>query len=401
MKILMISATFPYPPTRGGTQGRTFNLLQEITQDNEISLITQRSDDVSDDEIEQLRNYVAELIIFQRPETETSGILGKIQRYTQFITEGTPPSVRYLYLSEIQDWIDRAVKENQFDVITCEHSVNEIYIRPEWKEKVRTILDIHSSVYRTLENQLETGTSEHPIRDRLNLPLLRRYEQRTLHKFSEIVVTTDEDEQQMKSFAPEANIHLIPNAVNLETFPYRNIDPQGHNLIFFGGLDYFVNIDGACFLAKEIFPHIQAKYPDATLTIVGSKPAPEVQALAEKSGVTVTGRVPSVVEYLHQATVAVIALKTGFGMKFKTLESMAGGIPVVASDRGLEGLQVESPIRALRANKLDEYIECISKLFDNPSLREELSKNARLMIEEEFTWQKAGQKYQQVLRMNK
>lgn len=397
MKILMISATFPYPPTRGGTQGRTFNLLKEITKNNEISLITQRSEDVTDDEIQKLRNYVEELIIFPRPHSETSGIVGKIKRYAQFITEGTPPSVRYLYLPEIQDWIDRAVENNLFDAITSEHSVNEIYIRPEWKGKIKTVLDIHSSVYRTLENQLETGTSEHPLRDRLYLPLLRRYEQQTLLKFSEIVVTTDEDEQQMKTFAPQANIHLIPNAVNLETFPYRNVDPQGHNLIFFGGLDYFVNIDGACFLAEEIFPQIKIKYPDATLTIVGSKPAQEVQALAEKPGITVTGRVPSVVEYLHKATVAVIPLRTGFGMKFKTLESMAAGIPVVASDRGLEGLQVESPLRALRANKVEEYVECIGKLFDNPSLRQELSKNARLMIEEEFTWQKAAQKYQQVL----
>jgi glycosyltransferase involved in cell wall biosynthesis len=398
MKILMISATFPYPPTKGGTHGRTFNLLQEVTKNNEITLITLKGEDVKEQEIEELKEYVKELKIFPCPNIETNSILGKITRFAQFLTKGTPPNVRYLYLKEIQDWIDEAVEKDEFDVITSEHSVNEIYIRPEWKGKVKTVLDIHSSVYRTVKNQLETNTSDNPFRDKLYLPLLRRYEKNTLQKFSQIVVTTDEDEQQMKDFAPTANINLIPNAVDLETFPYRNSDPCNHSLIFVGGLDYFVNIDGACFLAKEIFPKIQEKYPTATLTLVGSNPSQEVKALTKNPAITVTGRVPSVAEYLHKATIAVIPLRTGFGMKFKTLESMAAGIPVIASDRGLEGLQVESPLCALRANTIPEYIENISKLFEDVSLRQEISKNARLMIENQFTWKIAGKKYEQIFR---
>ncbi len=397
MKILMISATFPYPPSKGGTQGRTFNLLKIIAQFHDVSLITQKSDDVKDQEIEELKEYVKELIIFSRPKTETGNFIGKIKRTIDFYLEGTPPNVRYLYLDDIQKWIDKAVENNQFDVITCEHSVNEIYIRPQWKQTITTILDIHSSVYKTLANQLETNTSDNSFRDKLFLPLLRKYEKRTLQKFSHIVVTTDEDQAQMRIFKPKANITVIPNAIDLETFPYRPFDPNNHNLVFVGGLDYFVNIDAACFLAREIFPKVQAKYPTATLTLVGSNPSPEVQALTENSAITVTGRVPSIAQYLHSAAIAIISLRTGFGMKFKTLEAMASGIPVVASDRGLEGLQIDQPLRALRANTIEEYIDQITKLFENPSLREEISKNARLMIENNFTWPKAAQQYQEIM----
>ncbi|ACK64400.1 glycosyl transferase group 1 [Rippkaea orientalis PCC 8801] len=396
----MICATFPYPPTRGGTQGRTFNLLKTLTQYHNITLITQKADDVTDDEITQLQRYVQELVIFSRPKEQGTGVLEKIQRFAQFVLEGTPPNVRSLYLSEIQNWIDQAVKTKKFDVITCEHSVNEIYIRPQWKKQLKTIIDIHSSVYKTCQNQLETNTSDHPLRDRLYLPLLRRYEQRTLAKFSQIVVTTDEDERQMREFSRQANITLIANGVDLETFPYRPRDPGGHHLMFVGGLDYFVNIDGAVFFSQEVFPILQQKYPDVTLTLVGSKPAPEVQKLTENPSIKVTGRVPSVAEYLHQATVAVIPLRTGFGMKFKTLEAMASGVPVVASDRGLEGMSVDTPdvpLRALRANTIDQYIITISRLFEQPELREELSKNGRQFIEENYTWERLGKQYEQLI----
>ena len=388
MNILMISSTFPYPPSKGGTQGRTFNLLKYLSKNHDITLIVQRTADVSDEEVGKLGKFVSELVVFTRPRDAKTGIIAKLQRLAQFLQQ------------EMQNWIDRAVKSQKFPVITSEHSVNEIYIRPQWKQQIRTVIDVHSSLYQTGKSQLEIGVSSQELRDRLYLPLLRRYEQKTVQKFSKIVVTTDDDQKQMEEFAPNGEIYLIPNAVDLDLFPYRTEEPSGHNLVFLGGLDYWVNIDAACFLAREILPRIQITYPETTLTLVGANPSLEVQELTKLKGVIVTGRVPSMTTYLHQATVAVIPLRTGFGMKFKTLESMAAGVPVVASDRGLEGLTVEGnnvPLAALRANSIEEYCTAISSLFESAELREKLSRNARKLIEDNYTWQQAAAKYEQVL----
>ena len=43
----------------------------------------------------------------------------------------------------MQQWIDQAVEKKQFDVISCEHSINEIYIRQEWQQP-RTVINCHS-----------------------------------------------------------------------------------------------------------------------------------------------------------------------------------------------------------------------------------------------------------------
>lgn len=51
MRILMISATFPYPPSLGGTQIRTFYLLRHLAQRHTVTLVTQRSPEVSDDDV--------------------------------------------------------------------------------------------------------------------------------------------------------------------------------------------------------------------------------------------------------------------------------------------------------------------------------------------------------------
>lgn len=412
MKILMLSSTFPYPPTRGGTQVRTFNLLKYLSQRHDVILGTVRSPDVTDAQIDALREQVTKLAVFETPGTVSTGLAGKISRFSRFVLSGTPPNVLSSYSRAMQNWADELVATGQCDAVTCEHSVNEIYVRPEWRQKLLTVVNIHSSVWGTCREMLATGTSQKPLRDRLNLPLLARYETRYCSKFSRIVTTTSTDQHQLLELLSQPRlggkadffvppIDVIPNGVDLAQFPYRAIDPGGHTLIFAGAMNNLPNIDAARFLSLQILPLLQQRYPDITLTLVGASPVPEVLALGKLPGIQVVGRVQRVAEYLHQAAVCVVPMRIGFGIKNKTLEAMAAGTPVVASDRGLEGLVIGGglePIRALRANKVQEYVEAITSLFENQELRQELSQGARKRIETEYTWDIIGRQYDRLLQ---
>ncbi len=72
----------------------------------------------------------------------------------------------------------------------------------------------------------------------------------------------------------------------------------------------------------------------------------------------------------------------------------------VSYSQRLEELAVdgaETPLRALRANKVEEYVEAIGRLFEDGQLRLKLSENGRSLIETEYTWEVQGQRYEQVL----
>jgi polysaccharide biosynthesis protein PslH len=405
MNVLMLSSTFPYPPSRGGTEIRTFNLLNYLAQRHSVTLITQRHPGVTDTEVEALRNLVHELVWFPLPEALAASnrlrqLVGKAQRLIVPYVKGTPQNVLHRYLPQIQAWVDDAVQAKRFDVVTCEHSVNEIYIRPEFRRSLGTVVNVHSSVYAWTRNHLEMGASSHPWRDRLNLSLLRRYEQRYCAKFAQVVVTTAEDGNEIQQLYPAAPIQIIPNGVDLDLFPVRQSDPSGYELVFVGTMDASHNIDAARFFALEVLPQLRQRYPEATFKIVGARPTSEVLALAHQPGVIVTGQVASIAELLHKATVCVVPLRTGFGIKNKTLEAMAAGVPVVSSDRGLEGLSVDVPnlsLRALRANQIEEYINAISRLFEDAELRRHLSQQGRSLVETDYTWERVGQRYEQAL----
>lgn len=383
-------------------QVRTFNLLKYLSRHHAITMITQGSQEVSDADLEKLRELVEELVVFPQPQVLDGdrGILGKVQNFSSFLQQGTPPNVLHLYSPEIQQWVDEGVTLSKFEVITCEHSVNEIYMRPEWRQQLRTVVNIHSSVYGTCLNQLETGTSENRLTAQLNLPLLRLYEQRYCSKFTDIVVTTTEDRRRIAAFNRSDQIAVIPNGVDLSEFPKRVSDPGGHRIVFVGAMDNRLNIDAVRFFSLEVFPEILRRYPEATLELVGANPLPEVVELGELPGISVTGYVPLIVDYLHKATVCVVPMRIGFGIKNKTLEAMAAGVPVVGSDRGLEGLAIDGanvPLRALRANEPTEYVYAVSRLFEDRQLRKQLSENGRSLIENKYTWERAGKLYEQVL----
>ncbi len=393
----MLSVTFPYPPSKGGTQVRTYNLLKYLQRDHQVTLLTQSRPDVDPAEITALREQVQELIVFPQPQGQlSSGIFAKVSRSFQAFSRGTPANVLYNYSPLMQDWIDRHL--TQFDIVTCEHSVNEIYLAKNLP--IPAVVNVHSSIYGTCQQQLATGTAVHPFRDRLNLPLLYNYERRYCQKFSSIVVTTNDDRAYLWQFAPDTPLEVIPNGVDLAKFPLRDGDPGGYKLIFTGAMDNLPNIDAAQFLSRSILPAIQQLYPETTLELVGDRPVPEILALAQLPGVVVTGKVPSMVDSLHKATICVIPMRTGLGIKNKTLEAMAAGIPVVGSNSALEGLRVDGddvPLRALRANSVSEYVAAISRLFADPSLRGELSKNGRSLIVTQFTWEIAGARYERIL----
>ena len=404
MNILMLSATFPYPPTRGGTSVRTFNLLKYLKQQgHQVTLATLRTGDVTDSEISDLKDWVDRLAVFPRPleGDQMSGPAGKAARWVNFVARGVPPSVMASHSSEMQAWVMEQITSGQFDAITCEHSVNEVYVPADIGRYIpKSVVNIHSSVYGTCVHQLAGGTAEKPWRDRLTLPLLKRYEHRYCQKFSHLVVTTAEDKKQMAALSGKSEISVISNGVDLDMFPPRPQDPGGHCLVFIGAMDNLPNIDAVTFLAKEILPLVRQRYPQVMLSLVGARPTPAVKALADLPNVKVTGKVPAMMPYLHNSTVCVIPMRTGYGIKNKTLEAMAAGIPVVASDRGLEGLTVEGdgvPLRALRANTADDYAEAIARLFESPQLRQTLSKNGRELIEQAYTWAIAGSRYEQVL----
>lgn len=382
---------------------RTFSFLKYLSRTHEITLVTQASEKILEEDIDALKQQVAQTIVFPAitHQENAKGFREKAKQLGVFFQQGTPPRILSHYSLEIQTWLDQAVESGEFDLLLCEGNADEIYIRPQWRDKLPTVINIHRSVSETYKHQIDIQANDNKgLRNQLNLPLLRRYEKQYCSKFAAIIVANPAEQQLLKSLKIDSPITVVPNGLNLQVFPKRPRNQTGERITFVGAMDKPANIDAATFFSLDVFPKIRQRYPAANLDLIGSRPTAEVLALNELPGVQVTGQVPCVLEHLHQTTVGVIPLRKSRGTKMRTLEALATGTPLVASDYGLEGLAVDGPglpLVAMRANEVDEYIYAIGRLFQEPKLREKLSNNGRALVEKEYTWEQMGRRYEQVL----
>lgn len=398
----MLSSTFPYPPIEGKAQMRTYSFIKYLNQRHDLTFVTQISDKVQEEDIASLKQQLDKCVIFADVNQEASspGFLQKAKNLGVFFQQGTPPRFLSHYSGELQQYLDQSVESGDFDLLICEGNNNEIYIRPQWKEQLPTVIHIHRSVSGVYQHQVETQSTESGLRNQINLPLLRRYEKQYCGKFSAIITANKTEQNILKKLNLETPIKVVPNGLDLMVFPKRTSNSGGQRIVFVGAMDKPGNIDAARFFSLEVFPKIRQRYPETILELVGIRPVPQVLELGEYPGINVTGQVPSIIEYLHWATVCVIPIRKSMGTKIRTLQTLATGTPLVASDYGLEGLLVDGtgvPLSAMRANEVDEYLYAIGRLFEQPKLREKLSVNGRALIEKEYTWERMGELYEKIL----
>ncbi|MFS0792576.1 glycosyltransferase family 4 protein [Microbacterium sp. 1P10AE] len=126
----------------------------------------------------------------------------------------------------------------------------------------------------------------------------------------------------------------------------REGDPAP-TVLFVGAFDRSVNSEAALWAMADIAPRVLAVQPDARFVFAGARPTAEMRrvAAARPESFVVTGRLDSLDTAYAAADVVLVPLRAGAGVKFKTVEAMLRGIPVVATGVGVEGI-VDDRIRA-------------------------------------------------------
>jgi polysaccharide biosynthesis protein PslH len=203
-----------------------------------------------------------------------------------------------------------------------------------------------------------------------------RYERAILGRFGTVVCLTDRDRRELAALAPSARFTVIPPRSHLRAVPrVKRQESSPPTVVFVGNFIHPPNVDAAMRLARDIFPGILLRHPQAILQIVGDGPPRSIVAL-RSDRIVVTGRVPDVAPYLSAATVVAIPVRTGGGIRMKTIASLSAGAAVVATPLAAEGLNVVDGHDLLLADSDQEIVDALSALLADPDRRELLGKNA-------------------------
>lgn len=171
--------------------------------------------------------------------------------------------------------------------------------------------------------------------------------------------------------------------------PIRNF-AERNDVLFVGGFGHAPNIDAILWFAREIMPVIREKNGNFRLIVVGSNVPQEIASLAS-SDIIIRGFVTDEeLDRLYSSVrLSIIPLRFGGGLKGKTVESLAKGLPIVATSFGIEGLQQIDPI-AKPYDSAEEFASAILAVYDDFQKLEELSCAAVEYSRQHFTKDSAG-----------
>jgi glycosyltransferase involved in cell wall biosynthesis len=137
------------------------------------------------------------------------------------------------------------------------------------------------------------------------------------------------------------------------------------------------NDEAAQWLIRDVWPAVVAAVPDARLRLVGRGVSEPLQVLCDaRADVTVAGFVPDLAPEYAAARVCVVPLRQGAGVKFKTVEALLHGVPVVTTPVGAEGI-VGPDLFAGLANDATTFAERMADVLADPAAARGRSRRAQ------------------------
>jgi len=287
-----------------------------------------------------------------------------------------------IYANQWKQWI--TANGDFFDMV--------LLSRPHISVKyIQTIRD------HTKAKLIYYGHDLHYIREkrRLELPCqkpgsdsvaaIREMELSLMRQMDVVLSCSCEERDILSNDLPHTDVRYVPPyAVTVNDREY--IASERQDLLFVGGFGHEPNIDAVRWLVTDIAPRINSVYPELKFHIVGSNPTQEIQAM-HGGTIVVHGFVDdeTLTTLYDRSRIVVIPLRYGAGVKGKTVEAMARGLPIISSSCGIEGLPHEMKDCALVAQDAESFIAMVRMVYDDGDRLEAISRKSRQAVHNSFS----------------
>lgn len=382
MRVLMLTLTLVYPAD-AGSKIKTLQVLRHLSAHHDIVYCTF---------VRSLREIqYAEELLGIGCRVSTVPIKRSRMSDVRFLLESLASGDSFLLhrddRADMRSRVSQLLDEEHIDVLHVNQLNMMRFVPADWSGTV--ILDEHDAVWQVVE-RLRKGIRNPISRWFLGREsrLIRKLEGSACQRSQVVLAVSEEDRQALQEVAGESvSIKVVPIAVDVQSFEaiWKARNPQPDRLLTLGTMFWLPNSEGVIWWLQKGYESLHAICPDLTYDIVGPRPPRALQMLARRyKGVYVHGYVADVVPFWTSATVLVVPLLSGGGVRVKILEAMAMGLPVISTTIGCEGLAVRHGEHLLIADTPETFVNACITLLQDKELASYLTHNARRLVLEQY-----------------
>jgi len=394
-RVLFLTQVLPYP-LDAGPKVRAYYVLRHLSQRHEVTLVSFVRVDDSPDAVAHLQRFchAVHTVPMRRSRLRDVRAL-LVSAFT-----GQPVVIVRDEIGAMHALLRRLVAEVAFDVIHADQTSMAQYAL--YAAKVSTcasrrpalVLDAHNALYRVPERL--AAAEPNPLKRwllRREARSLARYEASTYRRFDQLVFVSEED----RALFQIPGSRFMPICVDPEERPLVQRVPAPRTILHLGTMFWPPNIEGVLWFAREVFPQVRARVPEARFVIVGKNPPPVVRGLVDTvPGIEVTGYVPDPRPYLAETAAFVVPLHAAGGMRVKIVDAWCWGVPIVSTPLGAEGIAVRHEDNLLLADTPAAFAQAVVRLLTQPELGQRLRENGRRWVDERYNWRRVYGQWDEV-----
>lgn len=276
------------------------------------------------------------------------------------------------YQQSARQRLAQLLQTYRYDMIHFEYSHAAVYLNFVKSridpQQTRLVISVHDVITQSLLRKAAANLL-------LGLEAARvfQYERELYRAADQVWVLSRKDSQLLTALygIPEQKIRvqvpqLSPFIAQIQRSPQK-IEPK--SLLFWAAMNRPENEQAILTFVDQCWKPLLKTDPEFKLYVVGSNPSKKVQALAGAQ-IIVTGFVPDPTPFFESAAVGIVPLLTGAGIKLKTLEMLAAGLPVIATTVGAEGVDLS-----------DQPLYISDNFQDWPNLLQKLARELSVPIQ--------------------
>jgi glycosyltransferase involved in cell wall biosynthesis len=371
MKILYFYPENPLSFSQGNNS-RALALLHYFKNRNiHIDLVGEKSDGFGEDSISELKNQ--NLI-------KEGFLLKKLKKSNDWFKYYFKYSFPRQLNNNIKDF-DRTkfgykeqflkiVNDNQYDIIIISYVYWSSLLDDVDKGKMKWIVDTHDFL-----------TSQFQDNKKFILDRYFKTEINLMQKFDNVWVISNEEKYLFSQFikSPLSLVtHGLPNHIEISSKTEKTID------ITYVASENFHNIKSAEWFFTKVYPTLPK---DIRITVVGkiNKHIPKFENVENLSFIE------DLDDVYRKSKITICPMLSGTGVKIKVIESLSHGIPVVCTERGVDGLLNKTNNGCITTNDPILFSEYICKLLDDKEFYTKNHLEAKIFFEENFDIKKTYQ----------